>query len=45
MIEKKGGQLLKFQKEGLKEVHLITEQMNFPIAIALYDYWQKTSHK
>lgn len=29
--EKKGGHLLKFQKEGLKEVHLITEQINFPI--------------
>ncbi len=39
--EKKGGHLLKFQKEGLKEVHLITEQINFPIAIALYDDWQK----
>ena len=34
--------MLKFQKEGLKEVHLITEQINFPIAIALYDDCQKT---
>lgn len=29
MREKKGGYLLKFQKEGLKEVHLLTEQINF----------------
>ena len=40
--EKKGGYLLKFQQKGLKEVHLLTEQINFPVAIALYDDWQKT---
>lgn len=41
MREKKGGYLLKFQKEGLKEVHLLTEQINFPVAIAVYNDWEK----
>lgn len=40
--EKKGGYLLKFQQKGLKEVHLITEQINFPVAIAVYNDWEKT---
>ena len=40
--EKKGGYLLKFQQKGLKEVHLLTEQINFPVAIAIYNDWEKT---
>lgn len=40
--EKKGGYLLKFQQKGLKEVHLLTEQINFPVAIAVYNDWEKT---
>lgn len=34
--------MLKFQQKGLKEVHLLTEQINFPVAIAVYNDWEKT---
>ena len=34
--------MLKFNADGLKELHFFTENINFPIAIAIYDEWQKT---
>lgn len=40
--EKEGGHLIKFEQEGLKELHFFAEGINFPIAIPIYDDWQKT---
>ena len=34
--------MIKFKKEGLKELHFLTERINFPIVIAVYNGWQKT---
>lgn len=42
MREKKGEHLIKFKQEGLRELHFLTEGINFPIAIPIYDDWQKT---
>lgn len=39
---KKGGRLIKFKQERLRELHFLTEGINFPIAIPIYDDWQKT---
>ena len=38
----KGGCLFNFNQEGLKELHFLTEEINFPIAVPIYDDWQKT---
>ena len=40
--EKEGGHLIKFEQEGLKELHFFLFVINFPIAIPIYDDWQKT---
>lgn len=34
--------MFNFNQEGLKELHFLTEGINFPIAIPIYDDWQKT---
>lgn len=33
--------MLEFKKENLKELHFITKNINFPIAIAIYNDWEK----
>lgn len=34
--------MLNFKQEGLKELHFMTERLNFPIAIPVYTDWEKT---
>ncbi len=34
--------MLSFKEEGMKELHFLTEQLNFPIAIPIYNDWEKT---
>lgn len=33
--------MLDFERENLKELHFITEKINFPIVIAVYNEWEK----
>ena len=37
--------MLEFKKENLKELHFITKNINFPIAIAIYNDWEKIQLK
>mgnify|MGYP001024784118 FL=1 len=34
--------MLNFKEEGMKELHLLTEGINFPIAVPIYSEWEKT---
>lgn len=34
--------LIQFKQEGLKEIHFLTERINFPIVIPIYSDWEKT---
>jgi len=34
--------MLNFKEEGMLELHCLTEQLNFPIAIPIYSDWEKT---
>lgn len=35
--------MLNFKEEGMKELHLLTEGINFPIAVPIYSDWEKHS--
>lgn len=34
--------MLDFNADGMKELHFLTEKLNFPVAIPVYSDWQKT---
>ena len=34
--------MLNFKQEGMRELNLLTERINFPIAIPIYNDWEKT---
>ena len=34
--------MFNFNKEGMKELHILSEGMNFPVAIPIYTDWQRT---
>lgn len=34
-----------FDKEGMKELHILAEGMNYPVAVPVYTDWQKTQLK
>ena len=37
----KGEYMLNFKEEGMQELHLLTDRLNFPIAIPVYSDWEK----
>ena len=34
--------MLNFTKEGMKQLHILSEGINFPVAIPVYTDWQET---
>ena len=34
--------MLNFTKEGMKQLHILSEGINFPVAIPIYTDWQRT---
>lgn len=34
--------MLNFKNEGMQELHFLTDNLNFPIAIPIYNDWEKT---
>lgn len=34
--------MLNFKEEGMQELHFLTDNLNFPIAIPIYNDWEKT---
>ncbi len=34
--------MFNFNKEGMKELHILSEGINFPVAIPIYTDWQRT---
>ena len=34
--------MLDFNKQGMKELHILSEGMNYPVAIHIYTDWQET---
>ena len=37
--------MLNFTKEGMKELHILSEGINFPVAIPIYTDWQGTQFR
>ena len=36
--------MLNFKEEGMKELHLLTEGINFPIAVPINSEWEKKQY-
>lgn len=37
--------MLNFTKEGMKQLHILSEGINFPVAIPIYTDWQGTQFR